>query len=229
MLYAIISSRIHKMIHKIKNIIRKKFTKNYWQSSMSKNWHNKRKNASVYDFDTFAEATCKRIEGLNIDTIIEVGTGAGTLITLLSKKLHTCNKFIGIDINKQQIADNKKNYKDLTNVEFVYMNIEQYIRANNFNHTVFVSQNTLDYFEKNELEKLFLLIYTKIENVVIVINTYTRNINLQDSIERKDANLKVYDHNYYFLLQSAGYELVTIDPLNEQEDAIVIAGYKQNK
>ena len=101
------------MINKIKQVIKKKFTKKYWQSSISSNWHNNRRNEAYNDFETFAQVTYDKIKGLNFNTVIEIGTGAGTLITLLSKKLNTYNKFIGIDINKKQIIVNKKNYKNL--------------------------------------------------------------------------------------------------------------------
>lgn len=216
------------MINKIKNVVKKKFTKNYWKSDVSCIWHDKRKKESYREFDIFAEAVSDKMGNFTFDTVIEIGTAGGTLITLLSKKINTCNKFIGIDINKHQIAENKKNYKHLSNVEFIYMDIEKYIRGNNLNNVVIVAQNTLDYFKKNELLELFLLIYDKIENVLIVVNTSKENKNLQNSIEREGDGFKVYDHNYYSLLKSAGYEMSSID-LASSEDAIAIAGYKLSK
>ncbi len=216
------------MIKKIKKIILKNFTKSYWKSNISNSWHAKRKDESFDDFYDFAQAISNKIEDLNFDTVIEIGTGAGTLISLLSKKLNTYNKFIGIDINKQQIDENKKNYQNLNNVEFIYMDIAKYINDTNLNNIAIVSQNTLDYFEKNELKKLFSLIHNKIKNVVIVVSSLKSNIELADSIDRKEADFKVYSHNYYALLKEAGYELMSIDSMSGREEVVVIAGYKLN-
>ncbi|MDO8454847.1 MAG: class I SAM-dependent methyltransferase [Sulfurimonas sp.] len=213
------------MIKKIKKIILKNFTKSYWKSNISNNWHAKRKDESFDDFYDFAQAISNKIEDLNFDTVIEIGTGAGTLISLLSKRLNTYDKFIGIDINKQQIDENKKNYQNLDNVEFIYMDIAKYINDTNLNNIAIVSQNTLDYFEKNELKKLFSLIHNKIKNVVIVVSSLKSNIELADSIDRKEADFKVYSHNYYALLKEAGYELMSIDSISDRE-VVVIAGYK---
>lgn len=198
------------MLNKIKKLIRRRFTKNYWQSQISSNWHKQRKEEAYNDFVNFAHAIQHQVENLNFTTVIEIGTGAGTLITLLSEKLSLVNKFIGIDINKQQILENQNNYRDLTNVEFVHMDIDQYIQKNDFNHLLIVSQNTLDYFEKDNLQTLFSLIRDKVNNVRIIISTSDFNLNLTDSVERKEANFKVYDHNYVALLKSAGYEVTHI-------------------
>ncbi|MFA6192488.1 MAG: class I SAM-dependent methyltransferase [Sulfurimonas sp.] len=214
------------MIKKIKKIILKNFTKSYWKSNVSNNWHAKRKDESFDDFYDFAQAISSKIEDLNFNTVLEIGTGAGTLIAILSKNLNTYDKFIGIDINKQQIDENKKNYQNLDNVEFIYMDIAKYINDTNLNNIAIVSQNTLDYFEKNELKKLFSLIHSKIKNVVIVVSSLRRNIELADSIDRKEADFKVYSHNYYALLKEAEYELMSIDSIGDREEVVVIAGYK---
>ncbi len=215
------------MIEKTKKFIKKNFTKNYWQSSMSSKWHNKRQKEAYGDFDIFAQAVCNKIEHLKFDTVIEVGTGAGTLITLISKKLTSYNKFVGIDINKQQIEKNTRVYKDLKNVEFIYEYIEKYIKDNNLNNVVIVAQNTFDYFKKDELNKLFSLIYSNIKNVAIAISTAKKNKNLNDSIDRVEADFKVYHHNYCALLISVGYELMSIDPYGVNEETVIVVGQKR--
>jgi cyclopropane fatty-acyl-phospholipid synthase-like methyltransferase len=214
------------LLKKIKKIIKNKFTKNYWKSDISSAWHNRRKIEAYDDFNFFAQAICEKIEDLNFDTVIEVGTGAGTLITLLSEKLDKYNKFIGVDINKNQIIENRKNYKDLYNVEFVYMEVEKYIKSNNLNNAVIVSQNTFDYFKKNELEKLFSLIYSNIKHVAILVSTVKEYRNIQDSIENVESDFKVYKHNYYSLLQSTGYEFISADVYSNDYNMIVV-GIKQ--
>lgn len=214
------------MIKKIKKIIKKNFTKNYWQSDASCKWHGKRQKEAHNDFDTFAQAFCEKINGLNFQTVIEVGTGAGTCINLISKKLTSCNRFIGIDINQQQINENKKAYENIYNVEFVYMGIEKYIKENKLDNVVIVAQNTFDYFDKKELEKLFALIYRKMDNVAIAVSTFGKNKKLGDSVESHEADFKVFNHNYYALLESAGYELMDTTPYGDDEDSVIVVGHK---
>lgn len=216
------------MLEKIKKILAKKFTKHYWQSNRSNAWHNKRKNEAYSDFNIFADAACTKIKDLPYQTVLEIGTGAGTLITLMSQKLPHYTNFIGIDINKKQITENQTTYKDLTNIEFVFMDIEKYIEDTHLNNIVIISQNTLDYFPKKDLERLLSLIYNKIENVAIVISSLKSQLHLHNSIQDKEADFKVYFHNYFDLLTSSGYKTKSINTPSEEEDAIIIIGHKHN-
>ena len=215
-----------KMIKNIKKRILKRFTKNYWEIHMSGNWHKKRQKEAYDDFETFAQAVYDKTEDLSFDIAIEVGTGGGLLITNISKKLNSNSKYIGIDINKQQIADNIDRYKDLSNVEFVYIGIDEYINNNNLNNVVIVAQNTFDYFKKEELEKLFSLIYNRIDNIAIAISTEKANEDIDDSIDRKQADFKVYNHNYSSLLKTAGYELMSVDSYGKIENNVIVVGKK---
>jgi hypothetical protein len=109
------------------------------------------------------------------------------------------------------------------------MDIEKYIENTHLENIVIVSQNTLDYFPKNELEKLLSLIYTKIENVAILVSTLKDTLCLHDSIDEKEASFKVYSHNYHALLESAGYQSISIDSFGGKEHTIIIAGHKNKQ
>lgn len=217
------------MLRKIKKLITKRFTKYYWQSTRSSLWHKKRKNEAFNDFNAFADAACVKIKDLPYETVIEVGTGAGTLITLMSQKLPHYSNFIGIDINKKQITENQIMYKDLTNVEFIFMDIKKYIEQTHLNNVVIVSQNTLDYFPKNDLEELLSLIKNKIKNVSIVVSSLQNTLQLKDSIDEKEGDLRVYRHNYHSLLESSGYQSISSDLFGEKEDTIIITGHKHDR
>lgn len=217
------------MYKRIKKYLLKRFTKQYWQSNRSNAWHSKRKNEAHNDFTAFSDAVCTKIENLPYQTVIEIGTGAGTLITLMSQKLPNYANFIGIDINKKQIVENQITYKNLTNVEFVFMDIEKYIENTNLNNAVIVSQNTLDYFPKNDLKKLLSLIHTKIENVAILVSSVKNTLQLHDSVETTEPGFKVYHHNYPSLLEATGYKSISIDSFGEKGDLIMVTGHKHSQ
>lgn len=217
------------MLHKIKHLIKKKLTKLYWKSDISSKWHNARKDDSFHDFEAIASKIHEKAAPLKFEIVIEVGTGAGILITLLSKKLNSYKKFIGIDINKHQINRNTIFYKELNNVEFIYANIEKYVQNHTLDNVVLVAQNTFDYFPQEDLQKLFLLLHSKIENIAIIISSSIKNLNIENSINRDNSDFKLYDHNYAYLLKVAGYDPVDIDYYSDNNDSIIISGYKTSK
>ncbi len=213
------------MIKIIKKVVKKQFTKNYWQSSSSSKWHNKRQQEAYADFNAFALGVSNHVKALNYKTVIEIGTGAGTLISLISKKLDNYNKFIGIDINKQQINENKKNYQD-SNIEFICMDIDKYIKQNNLDEVVIVAQNTFDYFDQASLTALLKNIHTDIDNVVVSISGLVQNKQLENSVDRQEADLKVYHHNYHKILSSVGFKNIKSDSYGDNENSIVITAQK---
>jgi len=214
------------MIRKVKKILLKRFSKNYWQSDISRKWHKKRLLESYDDFNLFSDIVCKYLKNLDYDTVVEIGTAGGALINLIAQKLPNYNKFIGMDINKNQIAENNKIYKDVKNLEFIYVDILDYIKSNKVNDVAIVAQNTLGYFSKHDLEKLFLLISNNIKNFIIIANTSNYDITLNDTIDREEADLKVYRHNYLTLFKSIGLE-VDIKPYCDDKNNIIIFGYKK--
>lgn len=216
------------MLKRIKNFLRKRFTKSYWASASSNKWHAARQTDAYSDFNNFANAICAKLENVEITTLIEVGTGAGTLISILSKKLNRCKKFIGLDINKEQINNNNKFYKDNQKLEFIYEDIAEYVHKNDLNNCAIVAQNTFDYFKKQDLESLFLGIYETSSNITFLISASACSSGIADSIERKEADFKVYYHNYAALLQAAGYTVLDTSTYGNNTDTIVIVGYRRD-
>lgn len=214
------------MIEKLKKMLKKQFTKQYWQSEHSSNWHEKRKNEAYNDFQSFADSVSEQFNGISFDKVIELGTGAGTLIYLLSQQRINSQSFIGLDINKKQINENILKYKEVKSLEFLYTDIESYMQTIKEKNVMIIAQNTLDYFSQNQLENLLLDIYTNIANIVLVTNGSNFNGEITESTVKQNADLKVYQHNYLYIFEKIGFKVLQ---KNINSDNTMIIGYKGNQ
>lgn len=213
------------MFKTTKNIIKKNFTKMFWKSRLSHKWHQRRKDNFTDDFENLAETISKKVNHMEFTTVIEIGTGTGTLITLLSERLLGCKKFLGIDINRYQINKNKKNNTN-DNVEYKCIEALEFFQKNRLDKCLIIAQNTFGYFNKTELEKIFKYLYENMDNVVIITNSTKNNIELKDSVVRNEADLRVYNHNYSKIFQKVGFLKIDIDFLDKNENSLIITAKK---
>ncbi len=201
-------------------VISKRFTRFYWSSFIGRKWH---KMQDENQFKLFATRISENIKNDNFDMVIEIGCGAGDLISNL-KKIKNVKRFIGIDINKKQINANVKKYENVKNVDFVYADIEDYLIAEKIGGNIyFVTQNTLDYFKKERVKYLFELIHEKFKQVTIAVSTQKRLAGIEDSFIRKEHSHTVYHHNYLLLLQEAGYQTKSVDFDKDLETIVIFA------
>jgi len=212
---------------KIRRFIKKRFAKNYWQSSKASEWHEKRILEKSEDLSIFADIVCNQIKDLDLDVVIEVGTGAGGLINNISENLHNCNRFVGIDINKKQIDKNIKKYNSVYNVDFIHGDIGKYIQKFKLGNTVIIAQNTFPYFHKDELEELFLYISRHSKNFIIIVNGPIQNLYIKDSLEQYESDMKMYKHNFSSMFKSIGCK-ITIEAYPKSLASVVIIGKKIN-
>ena len=201
--------------------ISKHFTRFYWSSFIGRKWHKMQDDKNY--FKLFATCISENIKNDNFDVVIEIGCGAGDLITNL-RKITNVKKFIGIDINKNQINANVKKFNNVYSVDFVYADIEDYLIVEKIGGNIlFVSQNTLDYFKKERVKYIFELIHEKFKQVTIAVSTQKRLAGIEDSFLRKEHSHTVYNHNYLLLLQEAGYQTKSVDFDKDREMVVIFA------
>jgi len=200
-------------------ILLRKMTRYYWSHPLSIKWHARRNLSS--DFESFASDIYQNTKDLDPEIIIEIGCGAGDLVYQLSKKFINCN-IVGVDINETQIALNTTKYQNSSKLDFIYADIENYIKDNDFNGNILIaSQNTLDYFTKDRLNDIFSLISSRITNVTIVVSAIKKNLTIKDSV-LSEHTWKVYNHNYESLLNQAGYKTTKFYDDSRPDVALVL-------
>ncbi len=58
--------------------------------------------------------------------IVEIGTGDGLFLNYMSENIRGIPAFVGIDLNEDQIVENRKTYQNRT-IQFVHGEIEDWI------------------------------------------------------------------------------------------------------
>ncbi|GAA0745716.1 hypothetical protein GCM10009431_21040 [Gaetbulibacter jejuensis] len=144
-----------------------------------------------------------------IDTLVEIGTGNGSILNHLSTEFPNFKKLIGIDLSANQIEINKKKYKQNTKLEFVTSDAYDWIKKNGKKNTVFVTYNgVLEYFLEQQLQELLIEI-NKLKNIFFV----SIEPNGASHDFDKDPNTQLYgdepsfSHNYPKLFKNAGFTL----------------------
>ncbi|GEM_PF-5015592 len=236
MLYPAMDLQYYSMSEKERERINRE---NIWGSQGGKNWHDvmnqsvqgdKEQFTGTESFLKYRRPLIRQILELlsanqSYNTICEIGTGNGMFLDYLSGEFPTIKKFVGIDLNQQQITDNKKTYKN-SGLEFVHTEITDWVRTENKNGIIFVTVCVLEYFSQKALEELLDLIRKNISPVAIAISEPT-NINLDSQVISKPRGRAAYSYNYPHLFKQHGYkifrqELQHVDPNIPFYDTVIM-------
>lgn len=123
----------------------------------------------------------------------------------LSRQFTGIRKFVGLDINKEQILENKQTYKNTT-LEFVQAEITDWIKANGARGTIFVTSGTLQYFTRMELYELFQLVRERGGPAAIAISEAI-NMDLNNELMSKPRRNTAFSHNYPYLFKQCNYHV----------------------
>lgn len=196
--------------------IRRTNKEKFWGSGPGKDWHNfikllytdrEKFNKEFLSHRTHLISHISKLLSIsnNYSVICDIGTGNGMLLNYLSKKFTSVKKFVGIDLNKEQILENRITYKDI-HLEFVHAEITNWIHTNGEKGTIFVSCGTFLYFTQNELQELFKAI-GQLSPSAVVLNEPV-NLDLKTEIVSRPRGGLAFSHNYPYLLKQCGYHIV---------------------
>ena len=138
-------------------------------------------------------------------TICEIGTGNGMFLHDLSKQSPSIKRFVGVDLNKEQILENRRTYAG-TGLEFVHGEITDWIRNECKVGTIFVAIETFEFFTQNELEQLFRLIREKVRPAAIAMFALAESRACSEVVSRPRASI-AFNHNYVYLLKQYDYRV----------------------
>ena len=187
------------------NLIRARNRAWLWGSKAGKKWHEGKK--KVYSDAFFANNRGELIEQIQIllkhgqyHVICEIGTGNGIFLDFLCRQHPQIDTFIGIDINADQIKENKTNIRN-EKVTFVHGETDDFIRQFEDDHIVFVSCGTFECFTQKELMEFFSLVKERFLKAAIILQEPVQ-IDLQNQFDSVPRGNFAYSHNYPFLLRS---------------------------
>lgn len=148
-------------------------------------------------------------------TLCHIGTGHGLFIEYLSRRLPQIENFVGLDICREQIEENQKNYRG-SSLRFEHAEVLDWMRAQPRSGIIFVTVGTFQYFTPAELEE-FLLAVREGGRPAVVALSEPVNIALTSAVRSEFRGDIGYSHPYPYLFQKFNYQLfqsalVPVDP-----------------
>lgn len=150
-----------------------------------------------------------KLEKLSYHTLVEIGTGDGTVLQHLSTIFPQINKFIGIDLSIDQVEANKKVFGTNNKLEFIAADGYDWIKKNRQNQMIIVSsRGVLEYFTKSKLQT-FLTELNDFDNIFFIAIEPTAVDH--DLLKNPDSEIygseNSFSHNYAQLFKNSGFTI----------------------
>lgn len=160
----------------------------------------------TFIFDLLKEQLSNQSE--EFKTLVEIGTGNGTVLNYLCSKFPDIDRFVGIDLSSEQTEINNKKYIHNEKLEFVAADAFDWIKDHGKTNTIFVTRDTLEYFLEPNLQEFFIEVQKlgKIIFVAIEPNGSDHNFETQPNSQLY-GNEPSFSHNYPKLFKNAGFTL----------------------
>lgn len=191
--------------------------KYFWGAKAGSNWHEmKRKLLSdpikyKQEFLPERQPLVQKLKYIlkrnpSYEALYEIGTGNGMFLDYLCQNLSALGvkKFVGIDINREQIRRNKNLFKNDSHLKFTAGEAGQKITEERNKNIIVISSGTLECFTRVELEALFSRL-SHVNGKVLVGLIEPVSINLERDFESVPRGNTFFSHNYPFLLSKFGF------------------------
>ena len=142
-------------------------------------------------------------------TIVEIGTGNGDVLNYLSSEFPKIDRFIGIDLSRDQIELNKVKFNDHKNLEFVAADAYDWVKEFGQPNTIYVtSRGVLEYFLEPRLQDLFNTINGLGKSFFIAIEPNGADHNFETNPNSQlYGHEPSFSHNYPKLFKNAGFNV----------------------
>ncbi len=142
-------------------------------------------------------------------TLVEIGTGNGTVLSYLSEEFPDLQELIGIDLSNEQTIRNKKKYHHNSKLNFINQDGFEWVLENGHSNTIFLTfMGVLEYFTESRLEEFLKTIATLGNSIFIAIepngleHDFIKNPNSEPyGTERS------FSHNYLKLFEKSNFKI----------------------
>jgi hypothetical protein len=190
----------------------------FWGGSAGTRWHEERRlryqDQRLFN-DEYLNSRGRMLEQINcllehfpsVTNLCEIGTGNGLMVEYLAQHLSQIEHFQAIDLSAAQISRNKTVYPD-TKVEFLHVEVAEYVERHCRPGTLFVACGTLECFTQLELEE-FLALTRRTVHPVAIASCDAVDVDFDAATERdsRPRGNMLYNHNYRYLMEKHGYEI----------------------
>lgn len=132
---------------------------------------------------------------------------------------------MGIDLNEEQIFENKQIYKG-TRLEFLHGEIMDWIQGQQESGIIFVTSGVLEYLTEKELQEFLTLVHENLSPAAFAISEPI-NICLKSQFRSTHRGGAAHSHNYPHLFNQCGYNIFRqqvqhIDPKVKNYDTVIM-------
>ncbi|MGC1631148.1 MAG: class I SAM-dependent methyltransferase [Gelidibacter sp.] len=161
----------------------------------------------AFMFDLLKKELSHQSEQFN--TLVEIGTGNGDVLNYISAEFPEINRFIGIDLNLDQVEINNKKFKMNKNLEFVDSDAFDWVKEHGHSNTIFISSDgVLEYFLEQDLQD-FLIEINRLGKIIFIAmepNGADHNFEINPDTQLY-GNEPSFSHNYPKLFKNANFSL----------------------
>ena len=142
-------------------------------------------------------------------TLIEIGTGDGSVLNYLSKELFEIKRFVGIDLSEEQVKKNNLQYKDNNKLNFVASDGFEWIRQHAKSNTVVLtSRGVLEYFTPTAITSFLKDLCAIGDFIFVAIEPTAVEHDFSKNPESQIYGWeKSFSHNYIKLFKDAHFKI----------------------
>jgi len=189
---------------------------NFWRDQRPSQWYDQTADRfeSIHEpiIFPFAELVTPLLRKKAIEQVVEFGCGNGAWMAHL-KNHWPIEKFMGIDISKEQIELCRQNFPYM---QFSASEILTWMETNSGDSTAYLTNcGVLEYLSQASVERLFELIASGGNNLLFLVEPLANDYDLATETDSRIYGVEYsYSHNYLFLLKRAGFEIFKQKEIN---------------
>jgi hypothetical protein len=200
--------------------IRKRSREEFWGETPGKRWHEFVKEkfsepgAYSQEFLGYRKPLVRLISELltstdQFHTMCEIGTGNGMFLRYLSEQFPEIRRFVGVDLNRDQIRENQETYKG-QKLKFDHGEITEWVQKQCEDGTIFAGNETFDFFTQREFEELLQCIQDRVKPAAIAIFALVESGSLGKGVSKPRGSL-AFSHDYPYLLTRCRYQIFGLE------------------
>lgn len=141
--------------------------------------------------------------------LYEIGCGDGQVLNHLSRCLPNLNHFTGLDLNERIIARNSDFYLS-DRLSFHACDAGEWLSENaEEGSVIFTYGGVLEYFLEQELTDMFTMLRQKSPIAISLVEPVYEDFDMKGETRSRTCGQEhSFSHNYRYLLEKAGYDIV---------------------
>lgn len=207
------------------------YHRRFWERENGTEYHRRFRELALDAFDTHFDFLVNEFNALlkanpNITTLVEIGCGGGTVMNRLPDVIEGIDRFIGIDLSPDTIAENAELFPN-PQIEWVAGDAHAWITENGQSNWLFFSfRGVLEYFTQEDLASLFADVADRMQpSIFASVEPLALDFDFSQPNSRHYGTEYTFSHNYPYLFKNNGFDIVheNIQTFDDHQISTVIA------